>query len=212
MTNLKSLSMATAGATLIALAIGAAAQAAVLEFDNLTTDPGIQITNGYGGFNWNNFFVVNRDVIPLSGYNKAAVSGKYSAYNGLAEKASIQSNSIFDFNGAFLTGAWNDGLSVLVEGLKNGVSLYSQTVVVDTTSPKWFDFNFLGIDELKFSSFGGVENPNVSGGRGPHFAMDNFTINEVKSVPEPASTLGFLAFGAMGLGSILKGKQQKVKA
>lgn len=30
-----------------------------------------------------------------------------------------------------------------------------------------------------------------------------------ESVPEPASILGLLAFGALGAGSVLKGKQQK---
>ncbi len=205
---LKKLSFATSGAAIIALSTSGAAQAVVLTFDDVSdTSSYVPIYNGYGGFNWDNFYVQNRTNVPGSGYDKGTVSGNYTAFNAWANMAQVN-NSLFDFNGTYLTAAWNDGLSVLVEGLKNGTSLYSKTVVVDTTDPTWFDFDFLGIDQLKFSSFGGVHNPNLTYGQGTHFAMDNFTFNETKSVPEPASTLGLLALGAMGAGSMLKRKHQ----
>ena len=53
---------------------------------------------------------------------------------------------------------------------------------------------------------------NMSTGEGDYFAFDNMTIGsleQVKPVPEPASTLGLLALGAMGAGSMLKRKQQQ---
>ena len=51
----------------------------------------------------------------------------------------------------------------------------------------------------------------MSTGQGDVFAFDNMTIGsleQVKPAPEPASTLGLLALGAMGAGSMLKRKQQ----
>lgn len=213
-TMMKKLSMATVGAALMALGTTGAAQAAVLTFDDVSNTSSFDsIYNGYGGFNWNNFLVENGTSLPVTGtgYDNGRVSGDYTAFNGFGQLA-ILSNSVFDFNGTYLTGAWHDGLSIVVEGLKNGSSLYSKTVVVDTTGPTWFDFNFLGIDQLKFTSFGGV-NPGFSGGDGTQFAMDNFTFNETKSVPEPTTTLGLLALGALGAGSMLKRKpQEKVTA
>ncbi|MEH1838440.1 MAG: hypothetical protein V7L20_06665 [Nostoc sp.] len=58
---------------------------------------------------------------------------------------------------AYLTVAWNDGLSVTVKGLNNGTTLYLKTVVVDTTQPTLVNFNYFDVDELKFTAFGGVE-------------------------------------------------------
>ncbi|MBD2576446.1 PEP-CTERM sorting domain-containing protein [Oscillatoria sp. FACHB-1406] len=206
--TLEKLFIVPAGAAIIALGNAGALQAAVLTFDDVSnTSSADFINSNYGEFNWNNFGVVNRILHPGSGYDRGTVSGNYTAFNAFADPASLSSLNLFDFNGAYLTAAWNNGLSVVVEGLKNGISLYSKTVVVDTTSPTWFDFNFFGVDQLKFSSYGGT-NPGNLGGAGTHFAMDNFTFNEKKSVPEPASTLGLLALGAMGAGSMLK-RQRK---
>lgn len=213
---MKQLSIAAAVAAIV-LGTTREAQAIVLTFDDVSNTSGNYIYKGYGGFNWDNFYVVNRTVWPESGFDTGVVSGNYVAYNAWGSPALV-SSSLFDFNGAYLTAAWNNGLSVVVEGLKNETSLYSKTVVVDTTSPTWFDFNFLGIDQLKFSSSGGVD---AGWGWGKNFVMDNFTINETKSVfkptsvasatsvPEPASTLGLMALGAVGAGSILKRKQQQ---
>ncbi|MBN3899911.1 MAG: hypothetical protein HWQ41_32980 [Nostoc sp. NOS(2021)] len=56
------------------------------------------------------------------------------------------SDSVFDFNSAYLTAAWNDGLSVTVEGLNRGATLYSKTVVVDTTQPTLMQ-RFIQLDD-----------------------------------------------------------------
>ena len=66
----------------------------------------------------------------------------------------------------------------------------------------------LVIDTLLFTSSGGV-NPGGLNGDGTHFVMDNFTFNETKGVPEPASTLGLLAFSALGASSVLKCKKEQ---
>lgn len=53
----------------------------------------------------------------------------------------------------------------------------------------------------------------MSTGQGDYFAFDNMTIGSLEQVvppapaPEPASTMGLLAFGAFGAGSLLKRKQ-----
>ena len=170
------------GATSVSLAT-------VLSFDDfLTNDPiGTLIESDYGGLSWDNFYVKNT-TIPLlpSGYVNGTVSGTNVAYNGFGMLGVI-SASPFDFTGAYLTGAWNNGLSIEVRGYSGGILRYDQAVVVDSTAPVFFRFDYTGIDMLTFDSFGGI-NAGYRGS-GTHFAMDDFTFNETVTIPEPGTAL-----------------------
>lgn len=196
----------------------ATAQAVVITFDDLVPDPGPNgpIPDGYNGFDWSTLApdgsFIGFDVIDgaaatallafpgmTSGYENGTVSGPNVAFccdteNDLGTIIRSVSGA-FDFNGTYLTAAWRDGLNVTVSGLLGGAELFSSTVVVDTTGPTFFNFNYLGIDELRFTTFGGVDaglRPNPDNPFRFQVAMDNFTFNEV---PEP----GILALFAMGL-------------
>jgi len=188
-------------AILIALTItgiGLAANAAVITFDDLSaTGAGTQISNGYKGFNWNNMYFFDPSLYNPSGYQNGTVSGPNVAFNGFGDPADIaaSSSTTFDFNGAYLTAAWMDGLNIEVKGYNGANLLYDTTVVVDSTSPTWEQFNYFGITSLNFSSFGGTAHGYESFGE--QFAMDNFTYNS--SVPEPSM---FLLFGCGMIGLV----------
>ena len=172
-------------------------QGYVLTFDDISdlSDNSYPIPDGYGGFNWEDFYYMNApSVWPDSGYDNGIVSGDYVAFPSKFYEPGTGriTGNLFTFNGAYLTAAWRDGLSVQFDGYLNDVLLYSTTVVVDTTGPTWFDFDYIGIDELAFSAYGGIQNPNYPFQEGTHFAMDNFTY-----IPEPGIILFF------GLGSLL---------
>lgn len=180
------------------------AKAVVINFDDLSS--GSPIPNGYQGFNWDNFYTLSGSQYVPSGYNNGTVSNPNVAYNAYGFPASVSiNNSQFDFNSAYLTSAWNNGLNIVVEGFLNGVTKYSQTVTVDSTSATLFNFNFLGIDNLRFTSFGGINAGYF--GSGEHFALDNFTYNQSANVPEPVTILGTLT--AAGFGVILRRKQKQ---
>jgi hypothetical protein len=179
----------------------------IITFDDVNAHDGyVKLQNGYDGLNWDNFYVVNGNTMePNCGYKHGIVSGENVAFNAYGNIASL-SDALFTFNGANLTGAWNDGLSIDVNGYKNGSLLYSKTVIVNTDAPKWCDFNFIGIDNLSFNSYGGTPHPNLIG-VGTHFAMDNFTFNAT-SVPEPG-TLSMLLIGLLSFGSFALKRKNK---
>lgn len=204
--------MVAAGAACIALGVGGTAEATVLTFDDITTNSYKAISDSYGGLNWTNIGVINNSSVPNTGYDNGTVSEDNTAFNWYARPATVSSVSVFDFNGAYLTAAWNTGLNILVQGFLGGGLQESKTITVNTDAPTWFDFDFLGIDSVKFTSFGGFDANWYDRGSGTHFAMDNFTFNETQtaeSVPEPASLLGFLTISALGAASALKRKKQE---
>lgn len=130
------------------------ASATVLTFDELS-DNQISIPNGYGGFIWNNMYYVNGvSYYYASGYKNGVVSPNNVAYNAYGNPV-VVNDGVFDFNGAFFTGAWNDGLNIQIRGYLNGVLIYDSTITVNTSGPTWFAANYMGINELKFDASGG---------------------------------------------------------
>jgi hypothetical protein len=171
----------------------------VLDFDDVLAVNGY-IPDGYGGFGWANFGVVCGDCIPGSGFDTGTVSGDYVAFNAWAEAASITSSNIFDFDGAYLTAAWRNGLNITVAGYENDSLLYSTTVVVDTTGPMWFDADdkYNGINRLEFDSFGGTD--VFLNSSGEHFAMYDFEFTRSDPIVNPSP--GALLLGSIGAGLV----------
>lgn len=187
LTLVKKLSVAALSVVAIATALGEKAEAVVLTFDDIETTYGFgAIEDGYGDLNWDNFGYVNKAFHPSSGYENGSVSGEYTAFNWYAQPAEV-TGELFDFDGAFLSAAWNNGLSILVEGFVGKVLKYSQEVVVNPDKPNWFAFNYTEVDRLRFTSSGGVDaNPNDNI-VGRNFVMDNFTYHQSNSKPTPAT-------------------------
>ena len=167
----------------------------LITFDDLPASiyegSGLPIPNGYAGLQWNNFMYFKPGGNPLvtqSGYINGVVSADNVAYNNLGTPASF-SGETFDLNSAFITGAWNDGLQVEVRGFQGGSLKFDRIYTVDTTGPTFINFDYIGVDEVSFNSWGGLAHGYLAFGE--HFAIDNITIT---AVPEP-SVFALAAFG-----------------
>lgn len=145
-----------------------------------------QIYNGYGGMNWTNFFLTSGSTSgPItSGYDNAVVSPTKVAVNGSGEPASMIGLAPFTLNSFYMTAAWNDQLLVHVTGYREGISIYAMSFSVNTDAPKLIMLDWANIDQVNFSSEGGIPKLDwFDYGNGTNFAMDNLTIN--MPVPEP---------------------------
>jgi hypothetical protein len=188
-------------AALLTLA-SATARADVITFDDLTDPSGVgtPIANGYKGFDWSNFSVLDGTSYPAaSGFNAGVVSPAMVAFNVDGRRADITSATDFDFVGAAFTAAWRNNLQLRIRGYDDGVKVFDQTFTLGTSGPTWINANLSSIDELRFQSSGGV--PATPSSNGHHFAMDSFTYTRdglvVADVPEPGS-LVLLGLGVGG--------------
>jgi hypothetical protein len=179
------------GLVLLCASTFASADPITITFDEL---PGniTPIPNGYQGFNWSSFGDLNplvENTCP-SGYCNAIVSSPNVAYNARGEVAfmSLAGEGTFTLNHGYFAGAWNDGLTINVQGFAGGATgtkLDDTTFVVDTSGPTLETFNWSGIDTVRFFSFGGVPHPGYAGA-GTHFVLDNLAVD---TTPEPTSLM-----------------------
>ena len=189
---------------IVALAVGlvslavlcSPASATVDKFDEVTSLSEAGIPNGYAGFTWQNFWVLNAATFAWSpsGYANAVVSPDYVAFNAWGQPAQF-SGEPFHFVGVYLTSAWRDGLNVDIEGYRLGTLVYGETVVLDTSAPLWFAADYVNVDTVRFISYGGTHHYGAAGD-GTQFAMDDLTH---VTIPAPGAVL------LVGLGTGLTG-------
>jgi hypothetical protein len=186
-TLLKKLSVATAGAALIALGIGGTAQAATFTESGdagQTLNTAQNVGGGINVIQGNIFFPNDADLFSFSWggglFNATTVGG--ANFDTILQ--------LFDFSGTLLT--QNDD---------------SQGTLGSTLN-QFLDAGnyFLGISSFaNFASSGPTYSNNG-------FSSGSYSISlsqPTSSVPEPGSVLGLLALGGLGAGSVLKRKQQQ---
>lgn len=155
-----------------------------------------------------------------AGFHRAAVSGSTVAYtqsfNGasslFASIKALDGSPHFDFNSVWLTSGWRGGIDVLITGWRDGLSVYSQNLVIDDDEATKVSLGFLDIDEIRFTTSGGdflYANGNQVGSylnpsrafSTPVLVFDDMDISATvaNTVPEPTSfALAAMALLALG--------------
>src|SRR5207249_10764070 len=64
----------------------------------------------------------------------------------------LSCGSLFDLNSAYLTAAFVEGLQIRVQGFVGTSVVYDNTYVASTNAPTLIDFNYFGIDNIRFVS------------------------------------------------------------
>ena len=193
--------------TLLAFSTIPMCRGMVITFDDLSeTGSGSYFTAPYQGLVWSNFLPLNAILSPpvfgTNGYYYGMVSASNVVVNGIGSPGEIDSpGTNFNFLSAYFTGAYNSNLNIQVLGFNGTSLLYSQVVVASATTPTQFSFNYLNIDRLYFSNFGGQ--PAFGTPSALQFVMDNFAF---EFVPEPSSLLLATA-GALVLWPLLMRKR-----
>ena len=157
--------------------------AAVLTFDDIANGT----YGGYAGFSFVNLSVYNPNNAQFGFNNSGAVNGIVSGLNvGFRNTAGLlqfSSAAPFIFNSGYFTAVWNDGLSVVVNGLRNGLITNTLSFVAQPTSPALINFNWTNIDTITINASGGTFHTGFTGGSGTALAFDNLIVNS--PVPEP---------------------------
>lgn len=188
-------------ACLIALS-GNPAGAAVIGFDDLLGNGTEQapIASPYAGLIWNNFFALDTvlytaDLGP-NGYANGLVSARNVAYSGYGTPAGFAAAQAFTLNSYAIGAAWNDGMTVTVQGWRAGVLFDTDSFTIPTTGSIQRQPGWTGIDMVSFTASGGASAGYR--GMGEQFYLDNIRLNEI-AIPEPAGLGVFMLLGGAGL-------------
>jgi hypothetical protein len=203
------MSKLTVLAAFATLTLAGAASAELLTFDHLKGLDDNSIPNGTGGFDWSvGFFWLAGASRGTTGYDYGMANPPNFAFNATGNAVSFGRSTPFELDSFYLTGAWRNGLKVKVIGKLNGVPVDSTTFTVSATRPTLETLDW-DVNEVIFTSFGGVDAGFDGGIDGNQFVLDNLTTSAIpesstnlvsfSGIPE-ASTWALMLLGFAGLG------------
>jgi len=183
----------------------------VVTFDDLSENGSGAFLQSYQGLTWSNI-LCNNAILATNLYARTGppffTNGLSGDFYGMASASNVafmapsceidSSGTNFNFFSAYLTGYMNSNLNIEVEGFNGANKIYDTIVVAAATKATLFTFDYLDINRLYFTSWGGQPAFTASGG--PGSILDNM---EFEFVPEPSSLL-LTALALVSLYAVLK--------
>jgi len=236
-TMMKKLSMVTASAAFIALGTSAAANAATFAVGD-TARWGAGGENTLSNLGFNMVSLPNNTSVPGGFTSVSQISSPSNtlSFSNTVQKAYVGTDWAKLATSRLTTGSpvyFNGSANSTTISLANAVAALDFVVETNSLAPLVFNIAVTAFGGVTQTLTQGVQG-NVGGkyfgfyttgtdlissititapSQAQGFAMGEFRIGnaqtEISSVPEPASTLGLMALGAMGAGSMLKRKQQQ---
>ena len=157
---------------------------AKISFENIVGDgDNYPPQNPYRGLDWDNFTVIDDDLLKDTVGNRHAIrTGEAAAFNDFKQPASFKSpdqTDNFDLNSGHFTAFNANDLTVKVFGFDDGERVAKQVLTLDPEREfVKFGAQFDDIDEVKFTPSGGTD-PNPDDGQPlTHvFAVDDLFID-----------------------------------
>jgi len=182
---------------------GTPALATTIGFDDLLGG-GVEyasIGSPYAGLAWSNFSVLDTAIytadMGTNGYANGVTSLNNVGFAGYGLPAGFSATQPFTLNSYVIGAAWNNNMTITVQGWSNGVLADSDTFLISVTGSVQRQAAWAGIDTVRFIASGGTDAGYR--GLGPEYYLDDIRLNEL-AIPEPAGAAWFLAGGAIGLG------------
>jgi hypothetical protein len=207
--------------SILILSTSTLAHSLVLDFEDLFgggPETQAPMPSDYAGFNWSSSaYYQTAFVQPGTGYEFGTLD-YVSLFNSDAAELTFSSADVFTFKSAYLTSAWNEGETITVQGLLGGAVTYSTDVVVSYSSAELFNFDFVGIDTVRFVSDPADGAPAGLPGVGSHIVIDNIQLESASApppsgVPEPSGLALLVApFAFAAAGRLARSRGRKGKA
>lgn len=182
------------------------ARAAVIDFEDLTTQPSATIPSGYEGFDWNGASVGNRNVFTgMPGYVQGTSSGAYAIYTGNTTYIPLTITSLtgpFDVAGLYVSAAYataEQAVSVKIEAYAEYAKIFSEIFSGIHTNGTTLELDLTGVKTL-------VVWPVDSGG----LIVDDIRYSVATAVPGPIAGAGIPALLLGGL-ALLKRRRDALR-
>jgi hypothetical protein len=135
----------------------------VISFENFVGDgtPAGALPAFYSGCSWcENSWFVRKGLYPST-----VISGRGALFNAHGRDIAFERRDPFHLKGMRLSSLWEESVEVLLEGWRQGLKSYSQTVTVPRTVTKGFDLDYRDIDRVLLRT------------GGAHILVDSITLD-----------------------------------
>lgn len=181
---------------------GTPALATTIGFDDLLGG-GVEyasIDSPYAGLIWSNFSALDTTLytadMGTNGYANGVVSLNNVGFAGYGMPSGFSASQPFTLTSYAIGAAWNNNMTITVQGWRNGVLVDTDTFLVSANGSVWRQPDWVGIDTVLFAASGGTDAGYR--GLGSQFYLDDIRLNELP-IPEPSGASLLLGSGAIGL-------------